>query len=66
MGHIYYLDSYNSLLQMIDSLLAGAITLKIRKFFTVFIPDGTYRQCCGAGAGAARSRIFWSEPDPES
>jgi hypothetical protein len=24
-------------------------------------------QCCGAGAGAARSRIFWSElePDPE-
>jgi hypothetical protein len=25
-----------------------------------------YFQCCGAGAraGAARSRIFWSEPEP--
>jgi hypothetical protein len=22
-------------------------------------------QCCGAGAGAARSRIFWSEPEPQ-
>jgi hypothetical protein len=30
-------------------------------------PVVCYLQCCGAGAGAgvARNRIFWPEPDPE-
>jgi hypothetical protein len=36
-------------------------TLGFEFYSSIHISDN---QCCGAGAGAARSRIIWSEPEP--
>jgi hypothetical protein len=45
--------------QIFAKIFAKMSVIIFTKFFEI-----QKMQCCGDGAGAARSRIIWSEPEP--
>jgi hypothetical protein len=65
-NQVLELRIFETIMEVLCLGQCGGYGSEIKPLFGPSDPGSGLRfvQCCGAGAGAARSRLFWSEPEP--